>query len=53
MQILLSKEFKTELGIIRTWIQSDIENYVIERDDYYVKTANHQINLQSFELQND
>ncbi|MGK7897974.1 MAG: hypothetical protein AB4372_31240 [Xenococcus sp. (in: cyanobacteria)] len=53
MQILLSKEFPSELGIIRTWIQRDIDNSVIEQDSYYVKTVNHRMHLQSFELQND
>ena len=53
MRILLSKEFKTKLGIIRTWIQSDIDDSVIAQDDYYITTANYQINLQSFELRND
>ncbi|MGL5836579.1 MAG: hypothetical protein ACRC1Z_25615, partial [Waterburya sp.] len=53
MNILLSDEFKTKLGTIKTWIESSSNNLIVAKDGNLLTTKNYQIRLESFELPNE
>ena len=53
MNILLSDNFETKLGTIKTWIENNLDNSInIERNNL-LTTASHKIILQSFQLSNE
>lgn len=52
MNNLLSDDFKTELGTIKTWIESDIKHSIYFDNSIKITTVNYQISLQRFELPN-
>jgi hypothetical protein len=53
MNILLSDEFETKLGTIKTWIESNINNLIVAKDDNLLTTNNYRIRLESVELPNE
>ena len=50
MNILLSNNFETKLGVIQTRIKSSINDLIVAEEDYSLTTASHKIILQNFEL---
>lgn len=53
MNILLSDEFETKLGTIKTWIESSIYNFIVAKDANLLTTNNYRIRLESVELPNE
>lgn len=52
MNNLLLDDFKTELGTIKTWIESNIKHSIKLNNRSKITTDNYQISLQRFELPN-
>jgi hypothetical protein len=50
---LLSDSYKTQLGTIGTWIESNTNPQILIDEDNSSSTGSHKINLQSFELPNE
>jgi hypothetical protein len=53
MNILLSDEFETKLGTIKTWIESSINNLTVAKDGNLLTTKNYRIRLESVALPNE
>lgn len=53
MYILLSDNFETNIGTIRTRIESKTENLISISEDNSISTSSHKIVLQSFKLPNE
>jgi len=53
MKVLIHNDFKTELGIVRTYIETNTSQNSNFSESLFVNTANYKIRLEVFELQNE
>lgn len=53
MTTILTSDFKTELGIVKSYIQADIPNTILQKKHNCATTASYKISFETFELQND
>ena len=53
MMTILTHDFNTKLGTVRTFLQSDRPDTFTTTGNFSVTTLGHKITLETFELQND